>query len=401
MALDLEAVREHVRTCCFPRGDDRRDGSGERVGIELEWLAVDLDDETVHVGLDRSVPALAHLRELPGGSRITHEPGGQIELSGPPSDSASGACAAMEADVVTLRSALAPARIGLLGRGFDPSRPQLRVLTEPRYDAMARYFAAEFPAGLDMMCRTASVQVNIDVGPPEAQAARWHLAHALNPVLAAAFANSPGSPGHHDGWRSARMGIWLDIDRTRTVPAVAKGDPIDDWTQYLLDARVMMTTDNEDGTEFRAVDGATTFRQWMTDGIRGRRPTIDDLHYHQTTVFPPVRARGWLELRMVDALPDPWWKVPVAVAFALMVDPDAAQAAAAAATPVAGWWREAGRDGLTDADIARAAIECFDIALKAMPRLGEHALVDVVDDFAERFVRRHRSPADDLREGLG
>ena len=36
-------------------------------------------------------------------------------------------------------------------------------------------------------------------------------------------------------------------------------------------------------------------------------PDADDLEYHLTTLFPPVRPRGWLELRMIDALPEELW----------------------------------------------------------------------------------------------
>ncbi len=43
-----------------------------------------------------------------------------------------------------------------------------------------------------MMCATASLQVCLDIGADEKDATRrWRLAHALGPVLVAAFANSP------------------------------------------------------------------------------------------------------------------------------------------------------------------------------------------------------------------
>ena len=47
-----------------------------------------------------------------------------------------------------------------------------------------------------------------------------------------------------------------------------------------------------------------TFAEWIEDGHELGWPTLDDLDYHLTTLFPPVRPRGWLELRMIDALPD-------------------------------------------------------------------------------------------------
>lgn len=45
-----------------------------------------------------------------------------------------------------------------------------------------------------------------------------------------------------------------------------------------------------------------------------------------TTLFPPVRPRGHLELRMVDAQPGrDGWMVPVAVTTAVFDDPEAAE----------------------------------------------------------------------------
>jgi gamma-glutamylcysteine synthetase len=39
-----------------------------------------------------------------------------------------------------------------------------------------------------------------------------------------------------------------------------------------------------------------TFRAWLP-GVPGLRPpTLADLDYHLSTLFPPVRPRGWLEL---------------------------------------------------------------------------------------------------------
>ena len=63
------------------------------------------------------------------------------------------------------------------------------------------------------------------------------------------------------------------------------------------------------------------FSAWISDGHALGRPTVDDLDYHLTTLFPPVRPGGWLELRYLDALPDPWWRVAAAVVTALAARP--------------------------------------------------------------------------------
>ena len=69
---------------------------------------------------------------------------------------------------------------------------------------------------------------------------------------------------------------------------------------------------------------------------RLRRPTVDDLDYHLSTLFPPVRPRGHFELRMIDAQPGDGWIVPLAVCWALLSDARAADAALAAVAPLWG-----------------------------------------------------------------
>ena len=47
---------------------------------------------------------------------------------------------------------------------------------------------------------------------------------------------------------------------------------------------------------------AVSFEQWASGAVRlgGRAPTAADLDVHLTTLFPPVRLRGYLELRYLD-----------------------------------------------------------------------------------------------------
>ena len=104
---------------------------------------------------------------LPGGSAVTVEPGGAVELSGPPMDGPAAAIAAMRADRAVLRAAFAQAGLGLVLLGADPLRPAKRVNPGARYRAMEQFFAASQTgaAGAAMMTSTASVQVNLEAGP--------------------------------------------------------------------------------------------------------------------------------------------------------------------------------------------------------------------------------------------
>ncbi len=192
------------------------DGLTERqVGIELEWIATARDGRVLTPGELRTL-----LPELPGGSRITFEPGGQLELSGPPASGINAAIAAMRADTETAHEVLARAGIDLVGTGIDTRGDVARVLHEPRYAAMEEYFDTSWPAGRTMMRNTASIQVNVDVGAPHEVEARWHRAHDLGPVLTACFANSPfDATGRPSGFLSTRAAVWHAIDPGRTASA--------------------------------------------------------------------------------------------------------------------------------------------------------------------------------------
>jgi len=391
-SLSLADVRRFVDEEVFTSREGPPDDN--RVGIELEWIVVPR--------LSGSAPPPTDLvallpAPLPGGSRITFEPGGQLELSGPVASSLRGACEAMRADTTAVRECLGRHELELVGTGVDARGDVPRVLEEPRYRAMEEYFDTRWPAGRTMMRNTASIQVNLDAGNPATVDARWHLAHDLAPVLTACFANSPfGRSGERTGFRSTRSAVWHDIDPARTGPArgLPPGAARGDWSRYLLAAPVMMIRVDE--RESRVPDEPLTFAQWVDTGHRDGWPTVDDLAYHATTLFPPVRPRGWLELRMIDALPEEWWPVAVGVTTALLDDPTAAARASTATAAVRDCWFTAARAALHDPSLAHAAIECFAAARPALERLdADDETRAATDEYFDRFVAKGRCPADE------
>ncbi|MGH8984127.1 MAG: glutamate-cysteine ligase family protein [Acidimicrobiia bacterium] len=393
-SLTAHDVRRFVDDYCFAPAS-----AESRVGVEVEWLPVDLahPDEPLPPGPLSAFEALTGIDTMPAGSRLTLEPGGQVELSSPPLRGIGPACAALAADAATLTRTLAEAGVGLVGIGFDPRPDPPRRVYGPRYDAMEAYFDAKCAAGRTMMRATAAVQVNVDLGPDTATAeTRWRRAHDLGPTLAGAFANSPiGAGAWPSGWRSRRQAVWSDIDACRTA-AVADGhaDCREEWADYALAAHVMLV--RRDERTFVPLIAPPTFAEWIEHGHELGFPTLPDLEYHLTTLFPPVRPRGWLELRMIDGLPDPWWRVAVAVAVTLVADDDAAAACEAAVEPTRGMWREAARHGLDHPRLAASARVCFEATLDALSRLGsDAATVAAVAAFHDRYTARGRCPADD------
>jgi glutamate--cysteine ligase len=367
--------------------------SPPRLGVEIEWHTVPLGDPDHPVPFDLLQTTASGIA-LPGDSRLTFEPGGQVELSSQPLHGFDAGSAIL-ADAHALTEGLADAGIGLVGVGLLPGTSRPRTLHSPRYDAMEAHFDALGTAGRTMMRQTAAIQVNVDLGAQDATPSRWETAHALGPLLAAVFANSPFVASAPSGWSSTRLAVWLAIERGRSAPVGAEGTAGSAWADYSMRAPVMFIRASE--SNFVPIREPMSFAEWISGGHELGWPTEDDLAYHLTTLFPPIRPRGWLELRMVDSLPSEWSIVPAIIAVALLEDAEAASRIMPVLAPLTDRWRDAAHDALRQPDFARAACECFAAALDALPRLGaEDDVIDVVERYRERYVSRERCPADDL-----
>ena len=367
--------------------------------MELEWLTVALDDPGHRFDVDELDATVPTTESLPEGGHVSWEPGGQLELKTPPHDGLAEATHAADADAAVVRRRLADRGVGLLSIGLDPVRAPRRVNRAARYRAMAASFDHAGPAGRTMMCNTAALQVNVELGdggradPTEDPTSRWRLAHCLGPTMIACFANSPFADGGPSGWMASRLATWWRLDPSRTAAPVA-GPPADTWTEYALAANVLMV--RADSDRYEPVTGLT-FGQWMSEGHELGWPTEDDFAYHLTTLFPPIRPRGWLELRMLDALDARIWPVAVAALVVLLVDEQASDAARRATRGTTDLWAEAAQWGLAHPGLAASARSCLEATLPALERLrAPRDVVDAVADFADRYVARGRCPADDL-----
>jgi glutamate--cysteine ligase len=243
-----------------------------------------------------------------------------------------------------------------------------------------------------MMCSTAAVQPSLDLGERADLQLRWSALHVLGPVLIAAFANSPRLHGKATGWKSSRMAVWLALDPTRTAPPeLGSADPAADYARRAMDAGLICLRRGEHG--WSAPPGVS-FADWLA-GALPDRPTTEDLDLHLSTLFPPVRPHGHVEVRYIDAQAGDQWIVPVAVLAALLSDPVTTARAVDACLPVADRWRDAARHGLAEPEIAKAAATVFILAAAALPALIEPGPVRrLVDQFVEHRVLRGLCPAD-------
>jgi glutamate--cysteine ligase len=379
--------------------------------VELEWLLrpggpADPDRPTDPAGPTDLTDVLAALgphapaslvprspaAPLPHGSVVTVEPGGQVELASPPTAGLGALLAAVEGDTAALHARLAVRGLTPEPRAADPVRPARRLLQLPRYRAMERAFDRLGPHGRSGMCSTSAVQVALDAGERADLPARWAALHELGPVLVAAFANSPLLHGRRTGWKSSRLAAWLALDPARTAPPVSlDGDPALTWAERVVGTPLLCV--RSDG-EWPTPEGVS-FADWVEGRLPGRRPTVADLEYHISTLFPPVRPRGFLEVRYVDGQQGADWALPVAVLAALTARPAVVDRVREICAPARLRWTSAARHGLEDRVLAAAAVEVFTLACAELPALGPPpALLARLVEVTERRVAAGRCPAD-------
>ncbi len=321
------------------------------------------------------------------GGRITFEPGGQIEYSSPPMESASALLERLTAIAQALRSSARRVNVELATIGIHPDTPLERVpmqLCAPRYERMAQYFATLGEHGGRMMRQSASFQVSVDLGASPEQ--RWRVLNAAAPCLTAIFANSSRYDGVVNGHRSMRAHAWRRLDPTRTG-LLAGRDAACDYLAFALEAPMMMR--DAAGGPPRCVDV-----------LRAGELTREELETHLSTLFPEVRPRGYLEVRSMDALPVEWLAAPLALVGGLAYDDRArAEAEALLGEPDESLLECAGREGLGDHRLFRLANDLAEIALDGCERLGERFLRAAdrarARDYFAAYTSRGRCPADD------
>jgi glutamate--cysteine ligase len=382
----VEAARRHIAETAL------RESAAGRVGLELEFHLVDLRRPARQPTWAEVQAVAAGLPPMPRGSSVTVEPGGQLELSTPPEPDVAAAVRTLRTDESMLRATLAVDGYGVAALGADPARPVHRINPSDRYVAMERHFAAlgcDQP-GRAMMSATAALQVNVDAGPAAAWTPRLGLIRDLGPVLVAAAASSSHLAGRSSGWRSMRQQVWHGIDHRRSDP-VAGREPTAAWASYALAAPVMLV---RDGASVAPVTERVPFQSWLSGRAPiERRPTLADLDYHLTTLFPPIRPRGYVEIRCLDALPARWWPALAAFTVTLIDDDVAADRAAELCEPVRGRWTSAARDGVADPALRDAVRGCAEVA-------ENRCAAEVREDVAAlaELLQRGRTPGDALRE---
>ena len=240
-----------------------------------------------------------------GQASISLEPGAQLELSGSPLRTIHEVNGELSEHLQELQAVDERLGVAWLASGFHPLARQAELPWVPkeRYRIMRDYFPSQGQGGLDMMRRTATVQVNLDYADEADAMRKLRVALKLSPIATAMFANAPFFEGRLSGeYRSRRAAVWLDVDPDRSglLPDLMQPDRgFADYVQWALDVPMFLFKRND----HLIANTGQTFRSFWRNGFQGHQATAADWDHHLNTLFPEVRLKGYLEVRGADSLP--------------------------------------------------------------------------------------------------
>jgi glutamate--cysteine ligase len=240
-----------------------------------------------------------------GDSRITLEPGAQLELSGAPHRTLHDLAAEVSSHLEELREATDPGKIAWIGTGCQPVSDwhEIELLPKKRYDIMNRYLPLQGELGTTMMRTTAALQLNLDYESEQDALEKFRLSMGLSPLLTALYANSAVSGGRANGFMSRRAYIWQHTDPRRCGFIEKLYHPeagFREYVDYALDVPMIFLVRDDRWIE---VGGAVSFRQYLESGFQEWKACWDDWVLHLSGIFTEARFKPYLEVRGADCTP--------------------------------------------------------------------------------------------------
>jgi glutamate--cysteine ligase len=349
-----------------------------------------------------------------GVQNISLEPGAQFELSGAVLETVHDVRAELDEHLAEIEPTSRSCGVRWLACGYHPlaTQDELPWVPKERYRIMREYFPSVGTRGVDMMRRTATVQVNLDYADEQDAMRKLRVASKLGPLATAVFANGPFTEGRVNGMKTERALVWLDTDPNRTglLPQLlVEGAGFAGYVDWALDAPMYLF--KRDGRVI--ANTQQTFRQFWKEGRDGHRATTGDWLMHLKTMFPEARLGRTLEVRGADSQPRRYMPAVAALWTGLLYDAESL----AAADRIAAEYDYAEIQGMR-ADVGRRGLGA-DLRGRPLRELAER-VVDLAQDGLRRrarvdaagrdetfhlrpiaeLVERGWSPADVLLDGL-
>lgn len=290
-----------------------------KLGVEFEHFVIDKDTmETIsYYGENGVAETLKELEESgwkgsyeeeyilglhKGVQNITVEPGGQLEFSMEPKANIED----IEKGYLNFLKEIIPVlenkNQGLISVGYHPNKKinDIKLLPKKRYDHMFNYFKTKGSHAHNMMKGTAALQVSLDYKSEEDYIKKFRVANALSTVLYAICDNAFYFEGEKWDKYNLRTYIWNNCDNDRS--GVVNGALQDDfnyekYAEYILNVPPIFI--------MKGSESIPTGDKKIKDVFNPEDYTIKGLEYLLTMVFPDVRTKRFIEIRMMDSIPYP------------------------------------------------------------------------------------------------
>lgn len=234
---------------------------------------------------------------------ITLEPGGQVEISIKPCYETEEVLNIYGGFLNKILPIVSSQGQWLLCIGYHPvsSIQDIPFNPKQRYAYMSEYLIQYGRYAHHMMKGTASLQVVLDYESEEDFTQKFRVAHFLMPLLALLTDNAPFFEGKAAAHPSIRTAIWDETDPARCglIPGVMdKVFGYRDYARYILRTCPILLKEE---------DGFKGFKDKTAGEIQGFEDLTDaEVDHILSMVFPDVRARQYIEIRMADSIPYPY-----------------------------------------------------------------------------------------------
>ena len=233
--------------------------------------------------------------------KITTEPGFQYELSGAPFKNIHSVCSENRTHFDELKDIFKSINITTSSIAYDPFNKLSEIPKSPkeRYKIMT----AEMPKGgklsLDMMYKTAGIQINYDYTSEEDFEKKFKIGNYLAPLTIALFANSPFIENKFSGYLSYRGKVWQETNRGGIMPIAFENVNFEKYIDHAINYPILFL--KKDG-KYHPPNGQT-FNDFLNGNLsflNGIKPNLKDFENHLGTIFTEVRVKQIIEFRSLD-----------------------------------------------------------------------------------------------------
>ena len=233
--------------------------------------------------------------------KITTEPGFQYELSGAPFKNIHLVCSENSSHFNELKDVLSSTSITTSSIAYDPFNKLIEIPKSPkeRYKIMT----SEMPKGgklsLDMMYKTAGIQINYDYTSEEDFEKKFKIGNYLAPLTIALFANSPFNENKLSGFLSYRGKVWQETNRGGIMPIAFENVNFEKYIDHVINYPILFLKKNG---KYYSPNGQTygDFLNGNLSFLKGEKPTLEDFENHLGTIFTEIRLKQVIEFRSLD-----------------------------------------------------------------------------------------------------